>query len=314
MWGLRGTSASACTCSPMFPTHVGIARRLDLPARAGGNVPYACGDCADAHEQEVAALLCSLRMWGLRGRSARLVRAPGMFPTHVGIARLYSTALCYNADVPYACGDCAYASTSRASDVSCSLRMWGLRVRVHVQGVRRVMFPTHVGIARRPVPSRRLPRDVPYACGDCATCVRAPLFDAECSLRMWGLREWTLDVDGAFVMFPTHVGIARRRERPSAMRRNVPYACGDCAAMSSVGRRVKGCSLRMWGLRGHYETVAEHAAMFPTHVGIARQEAYPPRQPRDVPYACGDCACARRSARGPPACSLRMWGLRGPRV
>ena len=50
----------------MFPTHVGIARRTIGDFRGGRDVPYACGDCAEAQAAKERASQCSLRMWGLR--------------------------------------------------------------------------------------------------------------------------------------------------------------------------------------------------------------------------------------------------------
>ena len=91
----------------MFPTHVGIARPKRRVSAPAGHVPYACGDCAEAKSVPVGNLICSLRMWGLRGRGRPRAPGTGMFPTHVGIARtqrFFPLSLPY---VPYACGDCA---------------------------------------------------------------------------------------------------------------------------------------------------------------------------------------------------------------
>ena len=148
MWGLRDAGRPRCGAACMFPTHVGIAR--EPPHRAPGHryVPYACGDCARVGPPLLGWLVCSLRMWGLRGAQAGIDSPIQMFPTHVGIARPYSRNRTNIADVPYACGDCAHYSSASVFWWICSLRMWGLRAR-----------PLGAGTGDA---------NVPYACGDCA--------------------------------------------------------------------------------------------------------------------------------------------------
>ena len=169
MWGLRVVPLRRALAGGMFPTHVGIARMAWNSPSPCWNVPYACGDCAGLGRLPVAGSACSLRMWGLRDVERAQGHEAGMFPTHVGIARLGDRRIGQQPNVPYACGDCALTNRPSPRNFLCSLRMWGLRGRQ--TGGRRVphMFPTHVGIARR---HRRRPfvrSDVPYACGDCAS-------------------------------------------------------------------------------------------------------------------------------------------------
>ena len=132
----------------MFPTHVGIARLLSIRVRTRRDVPYACGDCAALPRSAALHSLCSLRMWGLRipGLGGQVMDR--MFPTHVGIARPCVLTLTGNANVPYACGDCAAGMQYGWQMEECSLRMWGLRGCTCTQQPANAMFPTHVGIAR----------------------------------------------------------------------------------------------------------------------------------------------------------------------
>ena len=97
----------------MFPTHVGIALRRRGRRRVLADVPYACGDCAMALPRPSQSILCSLRMWGLRGQTAPAHEPVLMFPTHVGIARTGCAGRAALGDVPYACGDCATAIARR---------------------------------------------------------------------------------------------------------------------------------------------------------------------------------------------------------
>ena len=213
-----------------------------------------------------------------------------MFPTHVGIARSQAWPDADVMHVPYACGDCAERLAQGKSILECSLRMWGLRVG-QVGPVQLIfMFPTHVGIARTEARTCDASSDVPYACGDCASAfAKRQIVDA-CSLRMWGLRESQQSIAPEQEMFPTHVGIARRCVMEWKDKRNVPYACGDCADAVKGAFTIGGCSLRMWGLREEVKRQRCRRCMFPTHVGIARN-LHSPRQDRgNVPYACGDCA------------------------
>ncbi len=108
--------------------------------------------------------------------------------------------------------------------------MWGLREDVQDEDVQDEMFPTHVGIARLEGVNYAWIEDVPYACGDCAATLCYPWKNGRCSLRMWGLRDSVHPIQDRDSMFPTHVGIARSRRSSWTERRDVPYACGDCAS------------------------------------------------------------------------------------
>ena len=310
MWGLRVGQAQGVPHPGMFPTHVGIARRVLCPTADGRHVPYACGDCAEGRSGACPALPCSLRMWGLRGGSFRRLPCPAMFPTHVGIARRLSFPRLGVPYVPYACGDCARSMSSGVSIGACSLRMWGLRAPVATRTVAYGMFPTHVGIARACRATWHAVGNVPYACGDCAPTDAVCAAPPRCSLRMWGLRVQRQAHRQAIRMFPTHVGIALFLDAADHGQAHVPYACGDCAIALDVGGFHAKCSLRMWGLRAQIGRHAPRGAMFPTHVGIARRGAvaYAPRH--YVPYACGDCANSAGNSSWRVICSLRMWGLR----
>ena len=250
MWGLRDAAPQAPPTYPMFPTHVGIARRRPARRRPLRNVPYACGDCAASSGGGGTGAGCSLRMWGLRAVPLR--QAPGayMFPTHVGIARPRHPSARVLLDVPYACGDCANKGHGGRYTKACSLRMWGLRARPLPRHGSPLMFPTHVGIARAAHCRGTGRHYVPYACGDCADYRPLATTARVCSLRMWGLRESPVLVRQHPLMFPTHVGIARVRSADCCGARYVPYACGDCADADAFGALVAECSLRMWGLRG----------------------------------------------------------------
>ena len=170
-------------------------------------------------------------MWGLRGRARPPARRWRMFPTHVGIARCRGTSKSPRSNVPYACGDCARPRLLRISARPCSLRMWGLRIHLPPKTAAKLMFPTHVGIARASRSSVAGGVYVPYACGDCAVRFRSLVRLVPCSLRMWGLRARSLAPGQIVSMFPTHVGIARHCSRPATTRGYVPYACGDCARL-----------------------------------------------------------------------------------
>ena len=168
-------------------------------------------------------------MWGLRALHRPDAGQRHMFPTHVGIARTVRYGKNAHAHVPYACGDCAELGGLQPSNLTCSLRMWGLREKERAMARRVKMFPTHVGIARQPFRRGRRRQNVPYACGDCADAWLRRCAQYRCSLRMWGLRVFMDDHPYGGPMFPTHVGIARRWSGRSPCTRHVPYACGDCA-------------------------------------------------------------------------------------
>ena len=165
----------------MFPTHVGIALGHGAGPAQGLNVPYACGDCATQHASGTWRISCSLRMWGLRGGPPDGRDRAGMFPTHVGIARLINAKLSWCCNVPYACGNCTTFGPYRYGIGICSLRMWGLRGFPARYALGDGMFPTHVGIARQSCRKPCAHRNVPYAHGNYVIAQCPPTWHGSCA-------------------------------------------------------------------------------------------------------------------------------------
>ncbi len=129
-----------------------------------------------------------------------------------------------------------------------------------------------------------------------------------CSPRAWGSTERTVDVSGRSPVFPTPVGVDRRRFHPTAARRGVPHARGGGPPPGPPAAWGNGCSPRAWGWtvdRGRMGT-GDH--VFPTRVGVDRGvRRLRPGGPR-VPHARGGGPARLLADPRNGGCSPRAWG------
>jgi len=174
--------------------------------------------------------------------------------------------------------------------------------------VQRCVFPTHVGMDRAPALMRRRSSRIPHARGDGPK--RRWVLRGLCgySPRTWG---WTAagraGPAGADV-FPTHVGMDRRRRRIFPLATGIPHARGDGPDARVVVRKRLWYSPRTWGWTEKRALEAACVEVFPTHVGMDphRRPAY--NHPLSIPHARGDGPSPVRGVLQRLQYSPRTWG------
>ena len=136
----------------------------------------------------------------------------------------------------------------------------------------------------------------------------------KCSPREWG---WTAHRRHPVlppIMFPTRVGMDRRYPSPRRGSFDVPHASGDGPIAPRCSRWWKRCSPREWGWTVTAPTPGDHAAMFPTRVGMDRIACHEITASMCVPHASGDGPVTRPGAVDTLWCSPREWGWTARRV
>ena len=208
-WGWTAYRFRSEPLRPVFPTHVGMDRRMAMPATSPTRVPHARGDGPFTDYSETAEQTCSPRTWGWTDQATRHHLRLRVFPTHVGMDRWTLQPATTRPGVPHARGDGPAVLGGGEVNQTCSPRTWGWTVLSNSYGLDpsvfpthvgmdrpfsgRAMFtscvPTHVGMDRKSAPYRRWFPCVPHARGDGPFSGFPQGIWRTCSPRTWGWTE-----------------------------------------------------------------------------------------------------------------------------
>ena len=128
------------------------------------------------------------------------------------------------------------------------------------------------------------------------------------SPRPWG---WPVVFETAVRfgrVFPTPVGMARRRRRINFGRFGFPHARGDGPIMDQQAAMNARFSPRPWGWPAAAGFLRESCAVFPTPVGMARRCAPGKASACRFPHARGDGPVGSKDSLNPLTFSPRPWG------
>ena len=148
MWGWSVMTVYIEYANGVFPTHVGMVRATRLPGGLVRGFPHACGDGPHLCSNVSARNWFSPRMWGWSVRCTSYLRAPAVFPTHVGMVRTRCPSSVCAWRFPHACGDGPCPPSLIRHSIRFSPRMWGWSGWTGCPPSLIRVFPTHVGMVR----------------------------------------------------------------------------------------------------------------------------------------------------------------------
>jgi len=93
---------------------------------------------------------------------------------------------------------------------------------------------------------------------------------SEFSPRTWGWTALNMLKTGDMLIFPTHVGMDRRKKSKAVSYDHFPHARGDGPNIGGLNCPYERFSPRTWGWTALKYALAERLAIFPTHVGMDR--------------------------------------------
>ena len=108
-----------------------------------------------------------------------------------------------------------------------SPRMWGCSVSQQLACCHQSVFPTHVGMFRISCGPQTAGGSFPHACGDVPGFLIVIYLGFLFSPRMWGCPGHRRLPLRPRDVFPTHVGMFRRRRGRFRRHQSFPHACGD---------------------------------------------------------------------------------------
>ena len=206
--------------------------------------------------------------------------------------------------------------------------MWGCSLWQQGRRNQWDVFPTHVGVFRRPDrgcgSARRLPHacggvptvsigqlrveGLPHACGGVPAHAGLSLLLPVSSPRMWGCSSNTHSDQTSDSVFPTHVGGFPNHPSPGKTSLRLPHACGGVPPAQKDAKIVIGSSPRMWGCSWGSKGSSSLLRVFPTHVGMFLSGIRHELRAVCLPHACGGVPAGQTITATRPSSSPRMWG------
>ncbi len=145
-WGWSARGGCAVAEIAVFPTPVGMVRRLCRQSPVSSSFPHTRGDGPDKEALIAEMEEFSPHPWGWSGVGKARRHGNVVFPTPVGMVRRCGKARACTCSFPHTRGDGPSAGMTRNVASRFSPHPWGwsvvqLRVRVHY-----LVFPTSVGM------------------------------------------------------------------------------------------------------------------------------------------------------------------------
>ena len=231
-------------------------------------VPHTRGDGPMSYPDMARWQECSPHAWGWTGFEERQWPMKDVFPTRVGMDPEPEPIVIDTPRVPHTRGDGPSDGTYHTRGIGCSPHAWGWTGYQSVRASPGFVFPTRVGMDRQRDRAIRPRAGVPHTRGDGPTlrCAGVPL--TACSPHAWG---WTVADRKALaqeVVFPTRVGMDRRRSRMRWREGSVPHTRGDGPGVVGCRLPIATCSPHAWGWTAHPELGGQRCDVFPTRVGM----------------------------------------------
>ena len=178
-----------------------------------------------------------------------------VFPTPVGMFRLFYDTLNVSLGFPHARGDVPPRAARPRATARFSPRPWGCSGEVVGFEKRALVFPTPVGMFLHLASSTFIMTSFPHARGDVPRGDAGHLHVEVFSPRPWGCSEFERNSLRIYAVFPTPVGMFRGRILNFSNEISFPHARGDVPNYHKANRKVKKFSPRPWGCsEGHRDS------------------------------------------------------------
>ena len=250
--------------------------------------PHARGDgpCKDYAEKRINKF--SPRPWGWSRRDSIPESCRQVFPTPVGMVPQSGVRTGGVRRFPHARGDGPDTTTDSNKRLAFSPRPWGWSAMMLILFLAFAVFPTPVGMVPAETSRFTEPMGFPHARGDgphrfvslnCCTVF---------SPRPWGWSPGRDKYRMAVDVFPTPVGMVRRRHHGGCTIHSFPHARGDGPTTDGESGWWDEFSPRPWGWSLKSQHLYRPVAVFPTPVGMVRSSLGVADVRRGFPHARGD--------------------------
>ena len=176
----------------VFPTHVGVYLNPAYGTFPNFSFPHARGGVPIINRERLGI--------------------PLVFPTHVGVYRPFSFIGTAPNSFPHARGGVPPRPNLMGGYSEFSPRTWGCTESFPPVNAQAGVFPTHVGVYRRPCDVPTSGEGFPHARGGVPRDGATTFYQLKFSPRTWGCTELIVKRYSILIVFPTHVGVYRDRD------------------------------------------------------------------------------------------------------
>ena len=213
--------------------------------------------------------------------------------------------------LPHARGDGPHHRVCPRLFAYSSPRPWGWSARPEPMDREHALFPTPVGMVRPNLFDIQPATPLPHARGDGPLPASWSPHNLHSSPRPWGWSVAHHRRIGSARLFPTPVGMVRELRLVGGFHHALPHARGDGPADEHFRVARDASSPRPWGWSAVVAFTIDCLLLFPTPVGMVRQERPMGADAGTLPHARGDGPVKQLQIAGDFTSSPRPWGWSG---
>ena len=287
-WGWTAGYPPLMCRSLVFPTHVGMDRGSSSRSMTPACIPHTRGDGPLFVMISRFILKYSPHTWGWTVAQKYRFADKTVFPTHVGMDRIFTHAPPRNLSIPHTRGDGPVSQAVRCCCWKYSPHTWGWTARLIGARVTTRVFPTHVGMDRSRSTRPASWSCIPHTRGDGPSVRRRRRHRKAYSPHTWG---WTANrhtIAKQTLVFPTHVGMDRFAYMVNVCKGRIPHTRGDGPFKTSCWLMSHQYSPHTWGWTEETRRGVVTKLVFPTHVGMDRIWNVPGTRTESIPHTRGD--------------------------
>jgi len=231
-----------------------------------------------------------------------------VFPTRVGMVRDWDGGRAGSGGFPHPRGDGPRYSASNHAGRRFSPPAWGWSV-LHVGALRDFeVFPTRVGMVRMSSTPAISQSGFPHPRGDGPSAACSIVAPDWFSPPAWGWSAMKSAGDNPQAVFPTRVGMVRRRSDDFPQGKRFPHPRGDGPYSMTSARTSLWFSPPAWGWSDAGAGIRGGAEVFPTRVGMVRVNQFTIHRSPCFPHPRGDGPVFPGSLASEPKFSPPAWG------
>ena len=247
-----------------------MVRRLFSLPTTFTRFPHSRGDGPRLGVQFHDVVLFSPLAWGWSVVEFTFWLPRRVFPTRVGMVRNHGKFEAEKNGFPHSRGDGPPTLSAGLAPWGFSPLAWGWSVIDFLAVAQDAVFPTRVGMVRAPSPSPAQTICFPHSRGDGPAVRQNTTTRTEFSPLAWGwsaLRRFKMVLGS---VFPTRVGMVRKRRHQPPESRSFPHSRGDGPPLMPASDRLNWFSPLAWGWSGFESLHPTSLDVFPTRVGMVR--------------------------------------------
>ena len=152
---------------------------------------------------------------------------------------------------------------------------------------------------------------LPHTRGDAPIACRSPAGGCAFTPHAWGCTAPTEAALAAREVYPTRVGMHRRRRGRLVAVSRLPHTRGDAPRLGKPGRIPLAFTPHAWGCTDVDPEFPAPDDVYPTRVGMHRRSSPRPARRACLPHTRGDAPPGRRSATWRTEFTPHAWGCTG---